>query len=121
MEGEKCQHERKTTATEQVAALLKNFGGVVVSVTVDEFVGFDGKKSSAERLGDLLPGVKVAAGFNSMYDVVVTDPGPRDKTSVFVFSDSDDAKACAFGHMGYLASMGHRNTCLQNIRWSFPV
>jgi hypothetical protein len=32
-----------------------------------------------------------------------------------------DALRVCSGHMANLASMGHRNTCFQNIRWSFPV
>ncbi|REE07500.1 coenzyme F420-dependent NADP oxidoreductase-like protein [Paraburkholderia sp. BL27I4N3] len=66
-------------AIEQVAALLKDFTCVVISVTVDENVGFDGNKSSAQQLGDLLSGVRVVGAFSSLYDVVVRDPEPSER------------------------------------------
>jgi 8-hydroxy-5-deazaflavin:NADPH oxidoreductase len=82
-----------TSAIPEALAPLAGFGGIVVSVSVSATVGKDGLPSSAERIAAALPQAKTVNAFTSIWSTVVRNPGRGDKTSVFVCSDHDDAKA----------------------------
>jgi predicted dinucleotide-binding enzyme len=43
-----------------------------------------------------LPDAKIVSAFTSVWSTVVRNPGTGEKTSVFVCSDHDDAKAVVF-------------------------
>lgn len=80
-------------AIPQAATTLSGYTGIVVSVSVSGNVGRDGLASSAEDIAKALPGARVVNAFTSVWSNVVRDPGKLEKTSVFVCSDDDEAKA----------------------------
>jgi 8-hydroxy-5-deazaflavin:NADPH oxidoreductase len=80
-------------AIPQALAPLAGFGGIVVSVSVSATVGQDGLPSSAESIAAALPQAKIVNAFTSIWSTVVRNPGKGEKTSVFVCSDNDHAKA----------------------------
>ncbi len=75
------------------AELLQHYRGIVVSVSVSGTVGLGGKQSSAETLAALLPQARVVNAFSFIWSTVARNPGAADKTSVFLCSDDNDAKA----------------------------
>jgi predicted dinucleotide-binding enzyme len=83
-------------AIPEALAPLADFRGIVVSVSVSASVGLDGLPSSAERIAAALPDAKIVSAFTSVWSTVVRNPGTGEKTSVFVCSDHDDAKAVVF-------------------------
>lgn len=80
------------TAIDQVAKTLADYRGIVIALIVDGTVGFDGNKSAAEQLAEALPNARVAGAFTSLWDAVVRNPGTSGKTSIFVFSDDEEAR-----------------------------
>jgi 8-hydroxy-5-deazaflavin:NADPH oxidoreductase len=80
-------------AISQATAVLSDYRGVVVSVSVSGTVGRDGLPSSAENIAAALPDARVVNAFTSVWSSVVRNPGSGEKTSVFVCSDDEDAKA----------------------------
>jgi predicted dinucleotide-binding enzyme len=83
-------------AIPEALAPLADFRGIVVSVSVSASVGLDGLPSSAEKIAAALPDAKIVNAFTSVWSTVVRNPGTGEKTSVFVCSDHDDAKAVVF-------------------------
>lgn len=81
------------SAIPQALEPLAGFGGIVVSVSVSATVGKDGRPSGAESVATALPRAKIVSAFTSIRSKVVRDPGKGEKTSVFVCSDHEDAKA----------------------------
>jgi 8-hydroxy-5-deazaflavin:NADPH oxidoreductase len=81
------------SAIPEALAPLAGFRGIVVSVSVSASVGQDGLPSSAQRIAAALPNAKIVNAFTSIWSSVVRNPGTGEKTSVFVCSDHDDAKA----------------------------
>jgi predicted dinucleotide-binding enzyme len=75
-----------------VAPILKDYRGIIVSVSVSGAVGRDGRKSSAEQLAEALPAAHVVNAFTSIWSTVVRNPGKAGKTGAFVCSDDEDAK-----------------------------
>ena len=84
------------SAIPEALAPLADFRGIVVSVAVSPSVGQDGLPSSAQRIAAALPDAKVVNAFTSIWSTVVRNPGSGERTSVFVCSDHDDAKAAVF-------------------------
>ena len=80
-------------AIPQAATTLSGYTGIVVSVSVSGDVGRDGLPSSAENIAKALPGARVVNAFTSVWSNVVREPGKLGKTSVFVCSDDEEAKA----------------------------
>lgn len=80
-------------AMPEIVLTLKDYRGIVVSVSVSATVGLDGQKGFAEQLAEALPAVRVVNAFSSIWSNVVRDPGKAGKTSAFVCSDDEDAKA----------------------------
>jgi predicted dinucleotide-binding enzyme len=80
-------------AIPEIVPVLKDYRGIVVSVSVSGTVGRDGQKSSAEQLAEALPGARVVNAFSSIWSTVIRNPGNAGKTSVFVCSDNEGAKA----------------------------
>jgi 8-hydroxy-5-deazaflavin:NADPH oxidoreductase len=76
-----------------IVSSLKDYRGIVVSVSVSPTVGLDGEKSSAEQLAEGLPEARVVNAFTSIWSNVVRNPGNGAKTSAFVCSDHEKAKA----------------------------
>lgn len=76
----------------QIVPVLKEYHGIVVSVSVSGTVGQDGQKSSAERIAEALPQARVVNAFTSIWSNVIRSPGNTGKTSAFVCSDDEDAK-----------------------------
>jgi predicted dinucleotide-binding enzyme len=83
-------------AIPEALAPLADFRRIVVSVSVSASVGLDRLPSSAERIATALPDAKIVNAFTSVWSAVVRNPGTGEKTSVFVCSDHDDAKAVVF-------------------------
>jgi 8-hydroxy-5-deazaflavin:NADPH oxidoreductase len=79
-------------AIPDIVSTLKDYRGIVVSVSVSSTVGLDGEKSSAERLAEGLPEARVVNAFTSIWSDVIRNPGSGAKTSAFVCSDHEDAK-----------------------------
>lgn len=77
----------------QVVPALKAYRGILVSVSVSGTVGQDGQKSCAAQIAEALPAARVVNAFTSIWSNVIRDPGTAGKTSVFVCSDDEDAKA----------------------------
>jgi 8-hydroxy-5-deazaflavin:NADPH oxidoreductase len=82
-----------TKAILAIEPLLREYRGIVVSVSVSGAAGRDGQKSVAEQLADAAPGARIVNAFTSIWSDVVREPGNAGKTSAFVCSDDDDAKA----------------------------
>jgi hypothetical protein len=80
------------TAIVQVDETLADYRGIVIALIVDGTIGFDGNKSAAEQLAEALPNARVAGAFTSLWDAVVRNPGTSGKTSIFVFSDDEEAR-----------------------------
>jgi 8-hydroxy-5-deazaflavin:NADPH oxidoreductase len=80
-----------TKAILAIEPLLREYRGIVVSVSVSGAAGRDGQKSVAEQLADAAPGARIVNAFTSIWSDVVREPGNAGKTSAFVCSD--DAKA----------------------------
>lgn len=80
-------------ALPEVVPLLEGYRGIVISVSVSGTVGRDGLKSSAEQLSEGLPQARIVNAFTSIWSTVVRNPGKGGKTSAFVCSDHEDAKA----------------------------
>ena len=80
-------------ALQSAIGALESFTGIAVSVSVSSTVGRDGLPSCAEQIAAALPKAKVVNAFTSVWASVVRDPGPGEKTSVFVCSDHDTGKA----------------------------
>ncbi|MDN7179233.1 hypothetical protein M0D69_14720 [Caballeronia sp. SEWSISQ10-4 2] len=84
-------------AIEQAAAILNNYRGIVVAVSVSGSVGQDGLPSAAARMAALLPDATLVSAFTSIWSNVIREPGRSGKTSVFVCSDEDNAKDVVSG------------------------
>ena len=80
-------------AIPEIVPVLQNYRGIIVSVSVSGTVGRDGQKSSAEQLAEALPAARVVNAFTSIWSTVVRNPGNAGKTSAFICSDDEDAKA----------------------------
>jgi predicted dinucleotide-binding enzyme len=80
-------------AIPEITPVLKGYRGIVVSVSVSGSVGRDGQKSCAEQLAEALPDARVVNAFTSIWSTVVRNPGNVGKTSAFVCSDHEEAKA----------------------------
>ncbi|WP_345816789.1 NAD(P)-binding domain-containing protein (plasmid) [Paraburkholderia sp. PREW-6R] len=78
---------------ERAAATLSGYRGIVVAVSVSGSVGRDGLPSSAERIATALPQASVVSAFTSIWSNVIREPGESGRTSVFVSSDDENAKA----------------------------
>ena len=76
-----------------IEPLLQEHRGIVISVSVSGAAGRDGQKSVAEQLADAAPGTRAVSAFTSIWSDVIREPGNAGKTSAFVCSDDDDAKA----------------------------
>lgn len=76
-----------------IEPLLQEYRGIVISVSVSGAAGRDGQKSVAEQLADAAPGTRAVSAFTSIWSDVIREPGNAGKTSAFVCSDDDDAKA----------------------------
>jgi 8-hydroxy-5-deazaflavin:NADPH oxidoreductase len=76
-----------------IAPLLREYRGIVVSVSVSGAAGQDGQKSVAEQIADAVPGARIVNAFTSIWSDVIRQPGKAGKTSAFVCSDDDAAKA----------------------------
>jgi predicted dinucleotide-binding enzyme len=79
-------------AIPDIVSILRDYRGIVVSVSVSSTAGLDGEKSSAERLAEGLPEARVVNAFTSIWSDVIRNPGSGAKTSAFVCSDHEDAK-----------------------------
>ena len=87
-------------ALSEVAADLKDYTGVVVSIIVPGAGGMTLAQqgaSAAEQLAELLPKASVVAAFTSISSVLIRTPSSSDKPTVFTCADDENARQTVIG------------------------
>ena len=87
-------------ALSEVAADLKDYTGVVVSIIVPGAGGMTLAQqgaSAAEQLAELLPKASVVTAFTSISSVLIRTPSSSDKPTVFTCADDENARQTVIG------------------------
>ena len=84
-------------ALDDVAAALKGYAGIIVSVMVPGAGGYELKRddgtSAAEQLARLVPTGRVVTAFTSISSALIRDPARSEKPTVFTCADDKAARS----------------------------
>ncbi len=85
-------------AVAETAGQLPSLAGTVVIDAMNRLFGGDPARSTAEDLADMLPGTRVVKAFNTIgFENFTTARTRKQKVSMFICGDDDEAKAIAAG------------------------